>query len=354
MKGIHDEIRAEMTEAFARVYDRGDFILGSECEQFDKDYAAYCETKYATGISNGLDALKLILLGLGVGAGDEVIVPANSFIATALAVTEVGATVVFADVSEKTYNLTAETVKPKITEKTKAVIVVHLYGQISGMSGLKALCAETGVQLIEDAAQAHGARYNGQRAGAFGVGAAFSFYPAKNLGALGDGGAIATNSEALFEKVRVLRNYGSRVKYSHEALGFNCRLDELQAAFLRIKLRHLDQWTQSRRVLAAEYLKKLDSTQYQLPVVETGSEPVWHVFCVQVKDRARIQTKLRDAGVPTLIHYPTPIHLQSAYAFMGHKKGDFEVSEHLAEHCLSLPIWPGLDVEQVILRANEI
>lgn len=351
---MHDPIKEEIFTSIKNVISKNDFILGDEVKNFETEYAEYCNCKYAIGVSNGLDALKLILKALDIKAGDEVIVPTNSFIATALAVSEIGAKVVLADVSPETYNLTVETITPLLSKKTKAIIVVHLYGQISNIDKIKSLADAHKIHLIEDAAQAHGALYRGKKAGSFGIAAGFSFYPAKNLGALGDAGAIVSNNSELDEKMRILRNYGSKIKYTHLIEGYNCRLDEIQAAVLRIKLKHLDQWNNERKKIAGFYLKNINQNKFILPKVDVGSEPVWHVFCVQVENRELTQEKLKKLGVPTLIHYPTPIHLQPAYQNLGHRLGDFPVSESLSSRCLSIPIWPGIDASEVASRINDI
>lgn len=350
---MHTDIQVKARDAFERVYNNGHFILGPEVEAFESEYAAYCGTKFAIGISNGLDALKIILRALDIGPGDEVVLPTNSFIATALAVTEVGAKPVLSDVDPKSYCLRPKYFMNKINACTKAVIGVHLYGQIPHLEELTQFCEEKKLFLIEDAAQAHGATYAQKKAGSFGVAGAFSFYPAKNLGALGDGGMITTSSAQLRDKICMLRNYGSTKKYHHPIAGTNSRLDELQAALLRVKLPYLEAWNEERRCIANYYLQHLNKKQFELPWIDPKSEPVWHIFSVLVDNRLEIQKKLNKVGVSTQIHYPVPIHLQGAYKNLNFSTGSFPISEQLAERCLSLPIYPGLDPKQVVDRINK-
>ncbi len=353
---IHDQIRMELDEAYRRVMDSGWFIMGNELEQFEKEFAAYCGTKYCIGVGNGLDALHIILRAYGIGAGDEVLVPANTFIATALAVSYAGATPVFVDCDENTYNMDPGLVEDKITARTKAVIAVHLYGRVADVRALRELADRYGLKLIEDAAQAHGAQLSGNRVGSLGDAAGFSFYPGKNLGALGDAGAITTSDEVLAERIYTLRNYGSREKYHHELQGFNSRLDELQAAFLRVKLKHLDEWTKERRRIADYYLKKLDADKMRLPFTETEQNNVWHIFPVMVKDKQTVQDYLSQNNIQTLNHYPIPVHLQGAYKGTGYTAGMFPVAEKYAQEEVSLPLWVGMsqeEIERVVSYVNE-
>ena len=345
LKPLHSSLRGEIDAAIARVIDSSNFICGPELESFETEWASYCGCEHAVGVSNGLDALILILKALGIGPGDEVIIPANTFIATALAVDAAGATPVLVDVDPSTFNMSAELVEKKITGKTRAIMPVHLYGRLAPMKELAELAGRHGILVIEDAAQAHGAESGGVRAGGFGIAAGFSFYPGKNLGALGDGGAVVTNDGALAEKVRLLRNYGSVKKYEHRERGVNARLDEMQAAILRVKLRHLDAGNILRRQMANLYLEELQGTDLVLPEMPTpASEHVWHLFVVRSKEAARIRASLAEAGVQTLVHYPTPVHLQAAYRHLGHSEGDFPVTEALSREIISLPFWLGLDV----------
>ena len=350
------ELRDEVDAAARRVMASGQFILGPEVTAFEEEFATYCDTRHAIGVGSGLDALRLILLGYGVGAGDAVIVPSNTFIATWLAVSQVGATPVPVEPDPQTHNITAEVVEAAITPSTKAIMPVHLYGQPVDMDGLTALGREHGIPVIEDAAQAQGARYRGGRAGGLGDAAGFSFYPGKNLGAMGDAGAVTTDDEALADRIRMLRNYGSKVKYHHDLPGLNSRLDSLQAAILRIKLRRLDEWNDRRRAVAARYLEGLAGVEgLVLPTVAEASEPVWHLFVVRHPRRDALQRRLSDAGVDTIIHYPIPPHLTGAYA-AGFAGRPLPVAERLADEVLSLPIGPHLspaDSERVAAAVRE-
>ncbi|MFZ3117834.1 MAG: DegT/DnrJ/EryC1/StrS family aminotransferase [Variovorax sp.] len=347
MRAPHQELREQMRTAFERVMDSGWFILGKEVKGFEDEFASYCETAHCVGVGNGLDALHLILRAWGIGPGDEVIVPSNTYIATWLAAEQVGAVPVPVEPDAATYNIDPLLIERAITANTKAIIAVHLYGQTADMDGINAVAKRHGLKVIEDAAQAHGARYKGRPAGSLGDAAAFSFYPGKNLGALGDGGCVTTQDEMLATKVRVLANYGSEVKYRNEVKGFNSRLDELHAAFLREKLRFLDEWNARRVSVANRYLDALSRTSAALPVVPEWSSPVWHQFVVQLADRERVQARLTEAGIGSLIHYPIPPHLQKAYADAGWRAGDFPIAERMAEQVLSLPIGPHISVDEV-------
>jgi len=340
------ELRAELDAAAQRVLASGWYILGAEVEAFEREFAAYCEVEHCIGVGNGLDALHLILRAYGIGPGDEVIVPANTYIATWLAVSYAGAKPVPVEPDARTYNLDPALIEAAITPATKAILPVHLYGQPADMDPINAVAARHGLKVIEDAAQAHGARYKGRRVGGLGDAAGFSFYPGKNLGALGDGGAVVTKDAELAERVRVLRNYGSRVKYHNEVKGFNSRLDELQAALLRVKLPVLDEWNQRRRAAAARYLEEWAGSELGLPFVPDWAEPVWHLFVVRHPQRDELQQRLHQAGIGTMIHYPVPPHLQPAYAELGYGVGAFPITE--AMHCevLSLPMGPHLTAAQ--------
>lgn len=343
LKAQHDELRAELREAFERVLDSGWYILGNEVAQFEKEFAGYCESKHCIGVGNGLDALHLILRAYGIGEGDEVIVPSNTYIATWLAASYAGATPIPVEPDERTYNIDPARIEAAITPRTKAIIAVHLYGQPADMDAINAIAQKHGLKVIEDAAQAHGARYKGRRVGSLGDAGGFSFYPGKNLGAIGDGGAVTTNDAELAEKIRMLGNYGSRVKYYNEVQGYNSRLDELQAAFLRVKLQYLDKWNARRVKLAAEYLHQLTECSLILPYVPTWAEPVWHLFVVCHAKRDVLQKWLGAAGIGTMVHYPVPPHLQAAYWNLKFVQGDFPVSEQLARTVLSLPMGPHAD-----------
>ncbi len=344
---MHGPIRQEMMAAFEDVYDTGWFIGGRHCTQFEKDFAAWCGTDYCVGCGNGLDALHLILKAAGIGAGDEVIVPAQTFIATALAVTYAGATPVCVDIEPQYYALDPDKLEAAITSKTKAVMLVHLYGQIGRLDEIKAICKKHDLLLIEDAAQAHGASYKGQKAGTLGDAAGFSFYPGKNLGALGDGGAVCTVRSDIADGVRVLCNYGSRVKYDHEEKGVNSRLDELHAALLEVKLKHLDSWHEGRDRVAKRYLAQIKNPKITLPQLNPDGVHAWHLFAVLVEDREALKAHMEANGVAWQIHYPVATHLHKAYRDLGYKEGDFPVAEYNAAHELSLPMYYGMTDEQV-------
>lgn len=348
LKAPHEELRAELRGAFERVLDSGWFILGNEVRQFEQEFANYCEATHCVGVGNGLEALHLILCAYGIGKGDEVIVPANTYIATWLAASHAGATPVPVEPDVRTYNIDPARIEAAITPHTKAIIAVHLYGQPADMDAINAIAKKHGLKVIEDAAQAHGARYKSRRVGALGDAAGFSFYPGKNLGALGDGGAVTTNDPGLAEKVRVLCNYGSRVKYHNEVKGFNSRLDELQAAFLRVKLNRLDAWNVRRKAIADEYLNALPDTDVVLPYIPEWADPVWHLFVVRSHHRDALQTHLQQCGVDTMIHYPIPPHLQQAYAEIEMQEDSLPIAEAIHREVLSLPIGPHMNKAQVI------
>jgi len=343
------QMKNEMETAFDKVLASNWYILGNEVSQFEQEFAEYCESQYGIGVGNGLEALALILRGYGIGAGDEVIVPTHTFIATWLAVSQVGATPVPVEPDEQTYNLNPALIESAITPKTKAIMVVHLYGQPADLDAINAVAKKYHLKVIEDAAQAHGARYKGRRVGSLGDAAGFSFYPAKNLGAFGDGGAIVTNDSELAKTVRMLRNYGSQVKYHHEVKGVNSRLDELQSAFLRVKLRKLDEWNELRRQVAAVYLRELSHIEsLRLPYVPPWATPVWHLFVIRHPQRGRLQQHLTEARISTLIHYPISPHLSEAYASDNKwQVGSFPLAETLANQILSLPLSPDLSDEQI-------
>lgn len=342
------ELKEDLDSAFHRVMNSGWYILGKEVEGFESEFATYCESKYCIGVANGLDALHLILSAFDVGPGDEVIVPANTYIATWLAVTHAGATPVPVEPDKRTYNIDPSKIESAITQKTKAILVVHLYGQTADMDPINGIAQKHGLKVIEDCAQAHGAKYKGRRAGCLGDVAGFSFYPGKNLGAIGDGGAVTTNDSALAARIRVLRNYGSQVKYHNEVIGYNSRLDELQAAFLRVKLKCLDEWNVRRRTVALNYLEGLRSTQdLVLPFVPEWAEPVWHLFVVRHLRRNELQQLLNTAGIGTLIHYPIPPHLSEAYTHDGFNGLKLPITEQLAKTVLSLPMGPHLNKPEI-------
>lgn len=351
LKAPYLELKQELDEAIARVVSSGWFIGGSEVDQFEADYAQYCGATHAVGVANGLDALHLALRAMDVGPGDEVIVPTNTYIATWLAVSQCGATPVPVEPDARTFNLAPALIEAAITPRTKVILPVHLYGQAADMDAILAIARKHGLRVLEDGAQAHGARYKGQRLGAHGDAVAWSFYPGKNLGAMGDGGAVTTNDAQLADRIRVLRNYGSRVKYVNEVQGYNSRLDPLQAAILRVKLSHLDEWNTRRSAIAALYQQGLAGCGLTLPHVTDWAESVWHLYVVQHPQRDALHQALTETGVGTLIHYPIPPHLQQAYASAGYGQGQFPIAEQMAKQLLSLPMGPSMsesDAQQVI------
>ncbi len=348
---MHHEIEAELNDAFQRVVARSSFVLGPEVQAFEDEFARYCGVAHCVTVGNGCDAIELALQALGVGAGDEVIVPATTFSATWFSVSRVGAIPVPVEVRPDTVTLDPDLIERAITAQTRAIVPVHLYGQVAEMDRIRALATLHGLFVVEDAAQAHGARDNGRPAGSLGDAAAFSFYPGKNLGALGDAGAVVTDDAALAGRIRRLRNYGSDVKYIHREVAGNSRLDELQAAFLRVKLRRLDRWNGVRRRLAARYQEKLTGlgAQLRLPVERPGTDHSWHLYVVQLAGRAAVQAHLRERGIETLIHYPIPNHRQEAYGTT-YAACALPIAERLADTVLSLPMGPHLserDVDEV-------
>jgi dTDP-4-amino-4,6-dideoxygalactose transaminase len=347
LQRINARERAAFHEALDRVLDSGWFILGREVERFEGEFAAFCGVRHCIGAGNGLEALQLVLRAYGIGPGDEVIVPSNTYIATWLAVSHVGATPIPVEPVETTYNLDPARLEAALSPRTRAIIPVHLYGLPADMAGINAVAQRHQLKVIEDAAQAHGASVAGRRTGVLGDAAAFSFYPGKNLGALGDGGAITTNDDALADRLRSLRNYGSTVKYHNDRKGFNSRLDELQAAFLSLKLRTLDDDNQRRRTIAARYMEALNSTGLLLPHVPADLQHAWHLFVVRSKRRSDLQRYLSEREVHTLIHYPVPPHLQPAYRELGYVAGAFPIAERIHAEVLSLPLGPTMSDDQV-------
>lgn len=347
LKPQYWELQAELDAAHRRVMEAGWYVLGPEVEAFELEFAAYCGSRHCVGVGNGLEALHLVLRAWGIGPGDEVIVPSNTYIATWLAVTYAGATPIPVEPDPATCNIDPSRIAAAITPRTRAVLPVHLYGQPADMDPILELARRHGLKVLEDAAQGHGARYKGRRAGSLGDAAGFSFYPGKNLGAYGDGGAVTTDDPDLANQLRILRNYGSQQKYYNEVPGYNSRLDELQAAFLRVKLARLDGWNASRRQVADWYLKALPEVlpTVALPQIPAWAESCWHLFVVQAADRDNLQRTLQSKGVGTLIHYPVPPHLQQAYAGMNLRAGDFPLAERMAQQVLSLPMWPQLDLQ---------
>jgi dTDP-4-amino-4,6-dideoxygalactose transaminase len=344
LKAPYLELKAEIDEAIARVLSSGWYIGGEEVEQFENEYAAFCGSSYAIGVANGLDALHLALRAMEVGPGDEVILPSNTYIATWLAVSQCGATPIPVEPDEHTYNINPALLEAVITPRTKVILPVHLYGQPAEMNPILEIARQHGLRVLEDGAQAHGARYLGSRLGAHGDAVAWSFYPGKNLGALGDGGAVTTNDSQIADRLRLLRNYGSQVKYVNRVQGYNSRLDPLQAAILRVKLAHLDDWNARRAAIAAIYSQELAGTVVITPYVPKWADPVWHLYVVQSQERDRLQTTMKSGGIDTLIHYPIPPHLQEAYSKLGLSRGSFPIANKMAEQFLSLPIGPHLDL----------
>ncbi len=336
---FNQSLRADYEAALARVLDSNMLVLGSEVASFESEFAAYCGSEYSVGVSNGLDAIHLALRALDIGPGDEVIVPANTYIATWLGVSMAGAEVVPVEPDPVTFNINPALVEKAITPRTRAILAVHLYGMTADMSALSDIAKRHNLKLLEDAAQAQGARRDGVMAGALGDVAAFSFYPGKNLGALGDAGAVTTSDPEVCEKIKLLRNYGSEVKYQNSVKGYNCRLDELQAAFLRAKLKTLDEYNRARSQVASWYTDALaGNNAVELPQNPPGSEHVWHQYIVRVKSRDQVMQTLSEAGVQTMIHYPIPPHLSGAYAEGPWKAGDFPITESMADEVMSLPI----------------
>jgi dTDP-4-amino-4,6-dideoxygalactose transaminase len=346
LSAAYKELQAELEPAILASLRSGWYIGGDSVEQFEREFAAYTGAHHCVGLANGLDALHLALRAMDIGPGDEVIVPSNTYIATWLAVSQCGAVPVPVEPVAGTFNIDPSRILAAITARTKCIIPVHLYGQPADLDPILALAREHGLKVLEDAAQCHGARYKGRRIGSHGDVVSWSFYPGKNLGALGDSGAVTTNDPQLAERIAVLRNYGSRQKYVNDELGYNSRLDPVQAVALSVKLKVLDGWNARRAALAARYTQALASTGLGLPVVPEWAEPVWHLYTVQSANRDALQKQLAEAGIGTVIHYPIPPHLQQAYASFGMKAGQFPLAEQIARQTLSLPIGPQLSTEQ--------
>jgi len=348
LKPAVDELRADLDAAYRRVMDSGWFLLGPELEAFEAEYAKSVGASHCVGVANGLEALQMVLMAHGVGPGDEVIVPAHGYIATWLAVTHVGARPVPCECDERTYNLDPAHIAAAITPRTKVILPIHLYGQTADMAAINKIAAHHGIFVLEDAAQSHGARCHGRPSGSLGHAAGISFYPSKNLGALADAGAVTTNDAQLADRIRHLRNYGSKVRYHNDYVGLNSRLGEMQAAFLRAKLPHLSAWNARRVSLAARYLAQLRGAgDVVVPFVPAWAEPAWHLFVIRTRQRDALQAHLAQHEVGTQVHYPTPPHLSPAYRSAGWKRGDFPLAEQLADEVLSLPIGPHVTAEQV-------
>lgn len=354
LEAQYQSLAAEVQQAIFAVLERGDFILGKELSLFEEEFAAYCEAKYAVGVDSGTSALELALRAFDIGPGDEVITAANTFIATAFAISYTGATPVLVDVDPRRYTIDVALLEGAITDRTRAIIPVHLYGHPADMDPIMEIAGKYRLVVIEDACQAHGARYKGKRVGSLGHAAAFSFYPAKNLGAYGDGGMVVTNDTGVAESLRMLRNYGQREKYHHILRGYNHRLDTLQAAVLRVKLKHLDAWNAARRQHAQQYGELLAPSSVVPPAEAGYAESVYHLYVIRVEDRDGLRAYLQDRGVATGIHYPIPIHLQPSYRALGYKKGRFPVTERYAEQVLSLPMYAELTPASIEYVAKAI
>lgn len=352
---IHQPMEDELSDVFKSILQSNQYILGSHLSAFESSYAIFNQTQYAIGVSNGLDALFLSLKALGIEEGDEVIVPSNTFIASILAITALKAVPVFAEPDMQTYNICPDNIRNAITSKTKAIMPVHLYGQACDMETIATIASDNNLIIVEDNAQAQGAAFKSKLTGSWGHANATSFYPGKNLGALGDAGAVTTNDLAVAEKIQLLRNYGSDKKYYHKVAGHNMRMDNLQAAFLDIKLKHLPVWTAERQKIAAYYTQILSSVgDLILPYINADSSHVFHLYVIRTKYRDALQAYLSENGIQTLIHYPIPPHLQEAYRHLNYRKGDFPVAETIADTCLSLPLYPGLSKEQCHYIASTI
>jgi dTDP-4-amino-4,6-dideoxygalactose transaminase len=347
LKAQYQQIQKEIQAAVNKVLESGHYVLGPEVQAFEEAFASYCGTKYAVAVNTGTSALHLALLAAGVGPGDEVITTPLTFVATTASILYIGAKPVFVDIDPKTLNLDASKVITAITPKTKALLPVHLHGKPVEMDPLLDISKKSGIPLIEDAAQAHGAEYRGKRAGSMGLAGCFSFYPGKNLGAYGEGGAVTTNDEALAKKVKVLRDWGAEKRYHHDLAGFNFRMEALQGAILGVKLKHLDKWTEARQALAKRYDEKLKGAPLEIPTMPFGVRHVYHVYPVLVEKRDKLQDHLNAKGIQTNIHYPIPVHLQKAYAHLGHKSGDFPLAEKACSQLLSLPLYPEMTPAQV-------
>ena len=354
LRAQHRALKDEINQAIQRVMERADFALGEDVARFEEEFAAFCGTRYAVGVDCGLSALELSLRALGIGPGDEVIVPAHTFIATAAAVTFAGARPVLVDVNPDTYNIDVGQIEAAITPRTRGIIPVHLYGLPAEMDAILEIADRHGLVVVEDACQAHGAIYKGQRVGSLGHAGAFSFYPTKNLGGCGDGGIVVTNDEEVAERIRAMRNCGQREKYQHRLVPFNHRLDTLQAAILRVKLRYLEDWIEARRRNAALYTELLAGSGIVTPTEVAYSRHVYHLYVVRTPRRDALRAYLREEGIGTAIHYPIPIHLQPFYANNGFHRGQFPVTEQLCDEILSLPMFPEMTVEQVQYVAERV
>lgn len=354
LKETYLELQDELNQAYQRVMTSGRYLLGEELQGFEKEFADYCQAKYCVGVGSGLDALHFILKAINIGNNDEVIVPANTYIATWLAVSYTGAKPIPVEADEDTYNINPDSIEQAITEKTKAIIAVHLYGQSADMDKINSIALKYNLKVIEDCAQAHGAKYKNKRVGSLGDAGGFSFYPGKNLGAFSDGGAVVTNNPEIAHRVKLLRNYGSEKKYFNEIKGFNSRLDEMQSAFLRIKLRYLDNWNNRRKNIANYYLENLKQlNNIKLPVILNYNNPAWHLFVIRNEKRDYLQQQLNKSGIDTIIHYPIPPHLSSAYQ-QEYQEYNFPLTEKIAQEIISLPISPHLSQKELEIITQTI
>lgn len=354
LKKQYETIKPEIDKAIQSVIDKTAFILGEEVEKFEQEFAKFCGAKYCVGLDNGSSALELGMRALGIGPGDEVITPANSFIASSSSISFTGARPILVDCDSRTYNIDIQKIEKAITKKTKAIMPVHLYGQSADMSSILRIAKKHKLSVVEDACQSHGARYKSRRTGSIGDIATFSFYPSKNLGAYGDGGALTTNSKRTADKVRMMRNYGQKKKYHHVFLAWNRRLDNLQAAILRVELRQLNRWNKLRREHARLYSRLLRGMEVTTPIETPGAKHVYHLYVIRVKRRDKLQAFLASKGIYTGIHYPVPIHLQQAYKSLGYKRGDFPVTEKYSRQILSLPMFPDLKADEIKYVVNSI
>ena len=355
LKDQYDSIKDEIREALDNVLNSCSFVLGKQVAMFEEEFAEYCQAKYCVAVNSGTSALHLALLAHGIGQGHEVITVPHTFIATAEAISYTGAIPVFVDVNQETYNMDASKIESRVTDKTKAILPVHIYGQPADMDPILEIAEKHNLVVIEDACQAHGAEYKGRKAGCIGNAGCFSFYPSKNLGAYGEGGAVTTDEEAIYEKIRTLRNHGESEKYFHQSIGYNYRMDAFQGAVLRVKLRHLDEWIEARRNNARLYNQLLKETEIITPTEPDFAKSVYHLYVVRVKNRDALRKCLGESEIGTGLHYPLPIHLQESYHFLGYKKGDFPVSEKISKEILSLPMYPELSdgqIRQVISAIN--
>jgi dTDP-4-amino-4,6-dideoxygalactose transaminase len=354
LKSLHSEIKDDLREVFDRVLDNSTFVLGPEVQRFEQEFAAYCGTEHCVAVNTGTAAIHLALAALSIGPGDEVITVPHTFIATAEAITAVGAKPVFIDINPISFTMDPSLLEAAITSKTRAIIPVDLYGQVADMEPILEIANRHGIPVIEDACQAHGAEYRGRKAGAFGVAGCFSFYPGKNLGACGEGGAVTTNDADLAQRIRLWRDHGSSKRYEHIFPGLNMRMEGIQGGVLSVKLKYLDRWNDQRRLAASAYDKALADTDIEVPTEMDYGRHVYHLYVIQSDNRDALRRQLSDAGIESGLHYPTPLHLQEAYRFLGYKQGDFPVTERVKSRILSLPMYPGIEPKAVARVTSEL